>query len=540
MYIFKPKQQSDGLQTCCKILTYFGVKHTVSGVNKLLDQHVESHSMLAIKDVLFEYGLESAAIRKGDYSYEDFEVPFICSIQQEDWSQSAFTLVTGIDDGKIAYLDPITNTVTSIGLTDFEAIDKEVIMLLDSEHKKAEVNYDQNRSKEFSQNLISKIPVYAFIIVLLSTLGFMFLNRDTLYWSSPLFLITSAVGLFISLLLVWHDVDAHNPFIKEVCGGQGRKMNCEAVLSSSGATFLGISWAVWGFAYFATLFLSMILFAQMSSYFYIWAIFSLIAALYIPFSLYYQSQVVKQWCPLCLSVLGVILINAIASIFIVTTQPVELSNVQALLRIVTIGLIFLLSTYYAMPMLKEANESKSYAKRYKKLRYNPEIFQALLDKSAKIHIATDGLGIVVGNPDARNEIVKVCNPYCGPCAKAHPELEQIIRNNGDVKVRIIFTATGEDDDIKTAPVAHLLAIQEKYGKDRAHEALDDWYLAEKKDYESFAKQHPINGELKQQKVKIQAMRDWCNEVKVRVTPTIYVNGAELPDSYRIAELKNFF
>lgn len=72
------------------------------------------------------------------------------------------------------------------------------------------------------------------------------------------------------------------------------------------------------------------------------------------------------------------------------------------------------------------------------------------------------------------------------------------------------------------------------------QAAKGWYLADKKDYEAFAQKYPMNGELKQQKDKIIAMREWCNVMKIRSTPTIYVNGQELPNSYRIAELKNFF
>jgi len=50
----------------------------------------------------------------------------------------------------------------------------------------------------------------------------------------------------------------------------------------------------------------------------------------------------------------------------------------------------------------------------------------------------------------------------------------------------------------------------------------------------------MNGELTLQKEKIYAMRAWCDSMKIRVTPTIFVNGAELPESYLIAELKNFY
>lgn len=107
--------------------------------------------------------------------------------------------------------------------------------------------------------------------------------------------------------------------------------------------------------------------------------------------------------------------------------------------------------------------------------------------------------------EAKNEIIKVCNPYCGPCSKAHPELEEIIERNPDVKICVVFTATGEERDMRTAPVSHFLAIEGKYGSERAREALDAWYLSEEKNYEQFSSKYPMNGELGEQYDKIKAM-----------------------------------
>lgn len=284
------------------VLVIYHVNHSSLGLHEAIENHVDIPFMLSVKDILFDYGIESVAIRKGNYSYSDFETPFISYIQQEDWSEATFTVVTANDD-EISYLDPISNNIKTVDLAVFEAMDKEIILLLDGEHKKDELNYQQNKSKELSQSIISKIPIYAFALVLLMTLAMMFFVSRNFNWISPFFLIISTVGLLISLLLVWHEVDAHNPFIKEVCGGQGRKLNCDAVLSSSGATFLGISWVVWGFAYFATFFLSVVLFSQHISYSYCWLLLSIAALAYLPYSIYYQAKVVKQWCPLCLSVL---------------------------------------------------------------------------------------------------------------------------------------------------------------------------------------------------------------------------------------------
>jgi hypothetical protein len=79
--------------------------------------------------------------------------------------------------------------------------------------------------------------------------------------------------------------------------------------------------------------------------------------------------------------------------------------------------------------------------------------------------------------------------------------------------------------------------------------LDDWYLAEKKDYEVFAAKYPMNGELKQQNAKVEAMKNWCDTTGIEFTPTFFVSmpseGNEtvyyqLPSIYSVVDLKYFF
>ena len=66
-----------------------------------------------------------------------------------------------------------------------------------------------------------------------------------------------------------------------------------------------------------------------------------------------------------------------------------------------------------------------------RIKYNPQIFEALLLKQKKIEQCTESLGITLGDVSAKNTLIKVCNPYCGPCAKAHPEIEKLLEENKD-------------------------------------------------------------------------------------------------------------
>lgn len=535
--------ESNLLQTCNYVLNMFLVKNSKYRLCEIIESHLESNSLLAIKDVLQEYGIESVAIRKGEYSYFDFETPFIVSIQQEDWSNANFAVVTEANDQHLRYLEPINNSIATISLSEFGNIDKGIILLLDDSEKNDEKNYAIHRKKERTQSIIKNAPIYLTLLTILMSSIYIFSKGISLNsWISLSFLISSFIGLIISTILLWHEVDAHNPFIKEVCGGSSKKINCDAILSSAKASFLGISWSVWGFSFMATLFVTQVMYAGQLDQLILSSCVSIMVTPYVFFSIYYQGYIIKQWCPLCLMIQLILAINALSGFIFIRSDYIDIYqiNFYSIVTTIFLGMLFLVTSYFAIPILKNANDSRDYAKKWKRLRYNPQIFQAMLDKSEAITASTDTIGILIGNPNANNEIIKVCNPYCGPCSKAHPELEEIIKKNSDVKLRIIFTASGKDADMATAPVAHFLAIQQEYGDQAVHRALDNWYLAANKDYEVFASKYPMNGNLKEQISKIDAMSDWCDKMKIRVTPTVFINGKELPDHYNIVDLKNFF
>ena len=48
-----------------------------------------------------------------------------------------------------------------------------------------------------------------------------------------------------------------------------------------------------------------------------------------------------------------------------------------------------------------------------------------------------------------------------------------------------------------------------------------------------------NGELLQQNNKIENMDKWCKATGISFTPTIFINGYQLPDAYSIEDLQYF-
>ncbi|HLD52066.1 MAG TPA: thioredoxin domain-containing protein, partial [Sediminibacterium sp.] len=342
-------------------------------------------------------------------------------------------------------------------------------------------------------------------------------------------------------LLLWYDIDKGNPLLKQICSGI-QKANCSAVLNTKAASLGGIvTWSEVGFVYFA----GSLLFSAtsgISKVLPVLSIISLLALPYIIFSIYYQWKVAKQWCVLCLMVQAVLLAEGILVIannslsFSETTAAFANNFIFALYAL----LIPTIFWFLLKPLLKRLQIAKYEKRSYLMLKFNDDVFWSLLKNQPSIvDHSTSELGITIGNPNAKHTIIKVCNPYCGPCATAHPDIEKIIESNPEVKAQIIFTTTNHENDRGAKPVKHLLAVSEKGDENLTKNALDDWYLAKEKSYDVFANKYPMNGEIDKQTDKIDQMKEWCEKVKIEYTPTIFIDGFLLPKGYQIKDINYF-
>ncbi len=343
-------------------------------------------------------------------------------------------------------------------------------------------------------------------------------------------------GVIVTSLLLWYEIDKDNPLLQKVCTGIA-KGNCNAILTGKQSkVFNWLSWSEVGFFYFTGSLLTL-LFVENSITLVAWL--NILALPYTVFSIYYQWKVAKQWCVLCLAVQALLLsggVNVIASNFLFELPQLSFLSITYFLLLYALPILM----WYAIkPYVLQLQEAKNTKREYFRIKFNTEIFDTLLKKQKAITISTDELGIDLGNPAATNTIIKVCNPYCGPCAKAHPKIEELLGRNANVRAKIIFRTRNDETDQSIQPAMHLMAIAQSCDEKVLKQSLIDWYLAEKKDYNEFAAKYPLNGELLQQGDKIEAMVTWCKAMEISFTPTIFINGFQLPDAYSIEDLKYF-
>ncbi len=346
-----------------------------------------------------------------------------------------------------------------------------------------EKEYLEKTSKEKRRRNVQKLTIFCIPTIVFIAGVIAFLQSGTAALLPFIFSLVTLAGTILGVLLIWYELDQYNPVLQQICS-VGRKVNCSAILQSKAAKIAGISWSSIGFSYFMSELL-LLIFGGLTSPQTLFAVgwFSVLSIPYIFYSVYYQLRIAKQWCVLCLCVQGLLILQLAVTLGgnWLTLRFVSNISPELYLQIITSFSIPFIIITTLLPALLNAKERNRINIELQKLKHNPQIFEALLVKQKTFTESVEGLGIRLGNSNAAYKIIKVCNPYCGPCAAAHTPMEELLHNNPNVQIQIVFTATNNEDDITTQPVQHLLAIAEKNEEAVIRQALDDWYLADIKD-----------------------------------------------------------
>lgn len=519
-------------------LKILNVNVTDTTVDNTLQNHPDWPSLLCISDSLNMWNVPNAAGKIEVGEIDQLPTPFMAYTSHVE---TPLEIVTEVSEKELKLYYTKQNKELTESKESFLKRWNGVYLIAEKNEKSGEKDFEANKRKYFIKSLIP-ISLFALLAIIFSL--FFQQNSETVNVDNIVavylqYFILFA-GFIVTSLLLWYEIDSSNPLLHKVCTGIV-KGNCDAILSSKQSKVLSwLSWSEVGFFYFAGGFFTLLFITPLTDSLSIIGYLNILALPYTIFSIYYQGRVAKQWCVLCLSVQALLIFgggNVLANELLL---PFDQFSVDAIVKSILLYLIPVLLWYALKPYLLKLQEAKNTKREYLRVKFNSEIFETLLKKQKQITVSTDGIGIDLGNPDATNTLIKVCNPYCGPCAKAHPEIEKLMEEIPDLYVKIIFTTPNDPKHHAFDPVSHLLTICNQNKSDEIiRQALDDWYLADKKDYEQFAMKYPMNVDHDKQADKIEAMFNWCDDTNITFTPTIFVNGYQLPDGYDIADLQYF-
>lgn len=512
------------------ILKLLKIRFSTGYLKEEVLSHPHFPSLLCISDVLEKYKISQASIKIGKNRLDEVPLPSIVQVSVR--GKVFFHTLTHISEETVTRYDE-HGKENEVPREDFLKMWTGVTLLVERSEDSAEPGMGDRIQQKRIRITLMGILVLFVLIGLGMGLNELVRNGNLLFAYS--FILLKSAGLVISVLVLWREIDQDNPVVQKFCSGEG-KTDCNAVLDTTDLKFAdeAISPGSLAFAYFFAGFFLLLTNVFSFSLFALIGWLSLATIPLVIISIYYQAFKIKKWCRLCLILLSILLLEMALSWIGQFHHPIEWTDFSEF-AVLFLGVVLI--WMYLKPILDKKDDFYYHKRNLKKFKSNPTIFESLLSQSKKINNPTEGLGIMIKNKSPKYHVIKVCNPYCDPCAKAHPELESLVED-GSINLQIIYFPNDDMEDPKTKAISHFLAIADKGDQQETGKALDQWYnsTGERK-YEVFARLYPMNGELERQREKMQKMKEWCEIEGITHTPTLFINGYILPQDYKIQDLK---
>ena len=259
----------------------------------------------------------------------------------------------------------------------------------------------------------------------------------------------------------------------------------------------------------------------------------------IIYSLYYQYKVANKWCPLCLAITVILMLQ----IGLLVLQPNVFNNLSFDFKsflIFSLSLLFLSTVWsYLKPILIKASKLENIEIENLRFKRNFSIFQ-ILHNEGKTATAPEITGeLIFGNPHALNQIILISNPFCLYCKKVQTDIENLlISAHGKFKLTLRFKIESYKKDSNLYKIAsHLLHIYHTEGEAVCFKTLKE-LNRENINLEQWILETDIHFNSAYDKI-LETQKMWCIQNNINFTPALYLNGKLLPKEYESKDLVFF-
>ncbi len=528
------KLLSDNASECVRILlNELNVRFTEKTFS-FLRAHPDYPNLLSISHTLDTLGINNVAVRAG-YEELQTELPKPALVHLYD-NGGIFLVVTDIDETGVRFINE-NNQDEIQPKESFEKSWSGVTVVVDGANSKGEEKFVINSVK----SILHKLKYWALGLMLILCLSLRLADLVTIEAILVFgFIATNLIGILAALLLLIELIDKNDPLVRKLCVSNSplSKVNCASILNSNGAKFLGLfSWAEIGFAYFVTSFLYLTIFPSPSSV-ELMATISIIAFPYVGYSLWYQSQVVKRWCRLCLYVQAVLTIEFGLGIY-VASDGVNIS-LLAMAYMSIVAVVVSASFAVVFPLVSASHSLKEESKAFRKLKADFEIFNVLHARQIKV-LSFPNDALVYKASESANEIVIVSNPTCSQCIEIHKSLSKLIHGRTNLSVREVLLIEKDEHHPSNAVAETMVNIFHTHPLPEALEIIDDYYSNYVYNHKTWIDKYS-DTKVDRQYARSILMNhvQWCIQNQFFATPLVFVNGKQLPGIYSIDDLKYLF
>lgn len=504
------------------ILRSLSVKHTRSYIDALYVEHPDRDNMYGISSILKEFGINSYGLFLSEKEeVKNIQCPFIAHFKSE------FVVVHDFSDQKVKYQRE-TGEMICDTFESFLSLFDGNILILEADQTAIEPEYRKHRIKE-SISLLSTLGIIisTIIIGLLLVISH-FYDYHT---NVVIYTIIQGLGVFICTLLLLKQLKHTNSFTDKICSLFDKK-GCDRVLNSDAAKiFYYFSWSEVGFGYFIS---NLVLLIATPSLAGVIVIANTLVLPYCIWSVWYQKEVMKQWCGLCLTVLSLILASFLVAV-LSQMFPNEITLIQ-ILFVFCFYLLIVLITNRLMTIVANGVDEESTKKRLNTVIKTKSVFEVLLHEQTFYKIPDTISTIIIGPPKADYSLTIISNPHCNPCASMHKEMSQLLKDGSDF-FNVKYVLTAFNDELIESNQMLIAACQ----NNNPVEVLDKWFFGGKKDVSAFRDFYQLNDEYSQGIIEeVEKQLSWVKESGIDATPTVLVNGYLLPPIYNVKDLHYLF
>lgn len=503
------------------LLRELGVPHTRRFATSLYEEHPYKNTLYGLTKLLSLYGVANKAFRIADkQNVFQFEVPFLVGFSRD------FAIVTDIlDDGKVR-----CNWLNKPHIYDNQDFLKNfsgVVLIATPNETSGEPNYQQHK-RDGLMLVVERALVFISCFV---TVAYLCVLKNHHYGLNDLMILaTNLIGLLVSSLLVFRQVDIYSDIGNRLCGMNG-KNNCDLIVKSPYAKLFGVfSWSEIGLSYFTCNILLGLVAPQWTAYM---TLLAYGACCFAVWSIWFQWKKAKTWCALCLVVQVVFALQA--CIYLIAGYHPFSSEYFGYGILPFAGSYIITFSIYRLVLrvVEVVRENNSLKYSLNHLKAQDCVLHALQNE-LKFYPTENATALVFGNPEASNVITVMSNPFCRPCAEMHGHLKELQK----MDCRIEYVTSFFNSDLSQVNKLFIAAYFNQ-GKDFAWDLLCEWYESDDFHRKDYLSQFKFDVKAKNVIEELGRHVNWQNQNNIHETPFILFNGYQLVEPYRIEDISLF-
>lgn len=489
-----------------------------------IQSHPDYPSILSIADALSFFNIKNGVIRIDSDKIEQLPEHFIAVLIEENDRPTLDTALYFVEQKGANYFCTKDKKPSEIAKAKLESRWNGVALLL-------EKTENEEAQKHTNNNWFWTLQILALLLFLLV----LFQNETA--FTNNLFFVFPIVGILFSVAALKDLFGTKSELLNNFCNLTA-STSCESVVGSNKWKFFEIvSFSDLSIAFFSFQFLGLFfsfLSNTSTSFFQIQEILLFCSIPVIFISLYYQKFVEKKWCPICLVIISIVLLELG---YLIVFQNLQFTiSTKALVDFGFVFLSVILIWSSLKKLLISQKELKEFHIKGNRFMRNYVIFKNTLVSKQKIQLPESYL--LFGNKESKTIITIISNPFCSHCKDAHEIIETILEKHyNDLQIQIILKSNFEKENEESKNLFRsLINIYRNEGEANFTKALKTWFVSKNK-YDWFT-MFPLTSTTEFD-LQLKNQYKWCEENDFSFTPTIFINGYEYPEMYDRDNLEYF-